>query len=50
VDAFIRYAISINGGRIVAFGSVVPYAPDAIDELKRIKNLGLFGVTQSTEL
>jgi predicted TIM-barrel fold metal-dependent hydrolase len=39
-----NFAASINGGRIAAFGSVVPYAPDAIDELKRIKALGLYGV------
>ncbi|MCL2751256.1 MAG: amidohydrolase family protein [Firmicutes bacterium] len=39
-----RFAASINGGRLAAFGSVVPYAPDAIDELRRIKDASLPGV------
>jgi len=39
-----NFAASINGGRIVSFGSVVPTAPDALDELRRIKALGLKGI------
>lgn len=29
---------------IIAFGSVYPWAPDALDELERIKSMGLLGV------
>jgi predicted TIM-barrel fold metal-dependent hydrolase len=39
-----NFAASINGGRIIAFGSVMPLAKDSIDELKRIKALGLLGI------
>lgn len=39
------FAASINNGRdIVAFGSVFPYAADAVEELERIKSMGLKGV------
>ena len=38
------FAASINGDRLIAFGSVHPDAPDAIEELERIKELGLKGV------
>lgn len=38
------FAASINGERLIAFGSVHPDAPDAIDELYRIKELGLKGI------
>ena len=38
------FAASINGGRIVAFGSVHPDAEDWDEELDRIKALGLSGV------
>lgn len=38
------FAASINGGSIVSFGSVFPDSPDALDELDRIKALGLRGV------
>lgn len=39
------FAASINNGRdIVAFGSVYPHAEDALEELERIKDMGLKGV------
>ena len=39
------FAASINNGEdIVAFGSVYPDSEDALDELERIKSLGLKGV------
>ena len=39
------FAAALNGKEgIVAFGSVFPFAPDALDELDRIKALGLKGV------
>ncbi len=39
------FAASINNGTdIVSFGSVFPTAPDALEELDRIKSLGLKGV------
>ncbi|OJU14438.1 MAG: hypothetical protein BGN88_14365 [Clostridiales bacterium 43-6] len=38
------FAAAVNGGRIVSFGSVHPDAPDAIEELYRIKELGLKGI------
>ena len=39
------FAASINNKKdIFAFGSVFPFAPDAIEELERIKNLGLPGI------
>ena len=38
------FAASVNNGKIIAFGSVYPEAPDCIEELGRIKKLGLKGV------
>lgn len=39
-----NFAAEINGGNIIAFGSVHPDAPNAIEELERIKERGLCGV------
>lgn len=40
-----NFAASINNREdIFSFGSVFPFAPDALDELERIKELGLAGV------
>ena len=39
-----NFAAAIDGGDIVAFGSVYPDAPDALEELDRIHELGLRGV------
>ena len=36
--------IQKNHSRIIAFGSIHPEAPDAFDELERIKSLGLRGI------
>ena len=38
------YAISINSGRIVAFGSVHPDAPAVFEELHRLKEAGIKGL------
>lgn len=38
------FAASVNGGNIVAFGSVYPHSSKALYELERIKELGLKGV------
>ncbi len=38
------FAIECNGDTLVAFGSVHPEAPDALEELERIKAAGLKGV------
>lgn len=39
------FAAAINNGQdVVAFGSVYPHSEDALDELERIKSLGLKGV------
>lgn len=38
------FAIEQNSDRVIAFGSVHPDAPDALDELDRIKGAGLLGV------
>lgn len=38
------FAIAQNSAHIIAFGSVHPDAPDALDELDRIKGAGLLGV------
>lgn len=38
------FAIAVNGGDIVAFGSVHPDAPDALQELERIHAAGLKGI------
>lgn len=39
-----QFAASVQGGGLFCFGSVHPDAPDALDELRRIKELGLYGV------
>ena len=39
-----NWAASIDDPVIYSFGSVHPDAPDALDELQRIKDLGLYGV------
>jgi len=38
------FAAASNHGRIVSFGSVHPFAEDALEELDRIKALGLKGI------
>lgn len=38
------FAASIQSDKIIAFGSVYPDAPDALDELERIKAMGMKGV------
>lgn len=38
------FAVSINGGEVISFGSVFPGAPDATEELERIAAAGLVGV------
>ncbi|MEL7609689.1 MAG: amidohydrolase family protein [Bacillota bacterium] len=39
-----NYAASIQGGRMFCFGTVHPDAPDAVQEVERIAELGLSGV------
>lgn len=39
-----NFAISQNGGSVVAFGSVHPDSPDVLSELERIAAAGLLGV------
>jgi len=39
-----NFAAEINSDNIIAFGSVHPDAPDAVEELYRIKELGLKGI------
>ena len=38
------FAAAVNGGRLAAFGSVHPDAPDALYEIDRIVDLGLCGI------
>lgn len=38
------FAASVNGGSLISFGSVHPDAPDALDELGRIADLGMKGI------
>jgi len=38
------FAAEINSDTIIAFGSVHPFAPDSVEELYRIKELGLKGI------
>lgn len=38
------FAIEQNSDNVIAFGSIYPEAPDALDELNRIKSAGLHGV------
>lgn len=39
-----NYAADINSPRIIAFGSVYPGSPDALDELDRMASLGIRGL------
>ena len=39
-----NFAAEINKGNIISFGSVFPDSPDCLEELERIKDLGLKGV------
>jgi len=39
-----NFAASVNGGKLFSFGSVHPFAPDALEVLEKIKGLGLHGV------
>ncbi|MCR5695220.1 MAG: amidohydrolase family protein [Clostridia bacterium] len=38
------FAVSIDGGNAVSFGSVAPFAEDALSELERLKENGIVGV------
>lgn len=38
------FAASVNGGRLISFGSVHPDAPDALSEIDRISDMGLYGI------
>lgn len=38
------FAASVNGGALIAFGSVHPDAPDVLDELDRLSDMGLAGI------
>ena len=38
------FAISINGGSVVSFGSVAPFADEAEDELLRLRESGISGI------
>lgn len=38
------FAAAISSGAIIGFGSVHPFAPDALPELERMKELGIRGV------
>lgn len=44
INNFARKIHTEHAGRLISFGSVHPEAPDAIAELRRIKELGLPGV------
>ena len=39
-----NFAAEINKGNIISFGSVFPDSPDCLEELEKIKDLGLKGV------
>lgn len=39
-----NWASDVNNGRIISFGGIHPDGEDSIDELNRIKELGLYGV------
>lgn len=39
-----NFAREINGEKLIAFGSVNPFAENALDEIERIKQMGLRGV------
>lgn len=38
------FAISIDGGNVISFGSVAPFAEDAVSELERLKENGIAGI------
>ncbi len=38
------WALTLQHGNLICFGTVHPDAKDAIDELQRIRNMGLYGV------
>ena len=38
------YAIAIDGGRLISFGSVFPWADNAVEELYRLRENGIRGV------
>lgn len=38
------FSLSVNGDKIISFGSVFPLCDSALDELKRIKDMGLLGI------
>ncbi len=38
------WAKEVSGGSIIPFGTVHPHAPDAVDELERIKSMGFKGL------
>ncbi len=38
------FAISIDGGNVISFGSVAPFAENATDELERLKENGIIGI------
>ena len=44
INNWARDVQSANDGRIISFGSVHPEAEDALSELERIKEIGLYGV------
>jgi predicted TIM-barrel fold metal-dependent hydrolase len=44
-----NFAINNNGKNCIMFGSVYPFAPDALSELDRIKAAGLKGVKMHSE-
>lgn len=44
VNDFAKFAQENSNGRLICFGSVHPDAEDMVDELYRIKELGLYGV------
>ena len=39
-----NFAASVQSDRLISFGSVHPDAPDALEEMERIKTLGLHGI------
>ncbi len=38
------FAISTDGGNVISFGSVAPFAEDALDELERLKENNICGI------
>lgn len=43
-DTINRWAASIQNDTLLCFGTVHPDAPDAIEELQKIRDLGLYGI------